>query len=86
MLDGPALVLVLDAVGRIVDLSEGCSRSIGYARAELIGQPVWQDLLPPEEAAGLRAALQALSNGTGALSLGAHLLTRECRRIPADWV
>jgi PAS domain S-box-containing protein len=86
MLHGRALVLVLDADGRIVEVSEECTHRVGYSRAALIGRPVWDDLLPPEAAAGVRSALHALLNGTPALSLNTQMLTRECQRIGVDWV
>lgn len=86
VLDSQALVLVLDADGQIIEVSDECARRVGYARAALVGRPVWDDLLPPEEAAGMRSALQALSIDTPALSLNTELLTRDCSRLTVDWV
>lgn len=86
MLQGQAPVLVLDADGRIVELSEAFARSVGYTRSALIGRAIWDELLAPEEGANMRAVLHAVSNGRPALSFNTNMLTRECRRVGVDWI
>ena len=44
-----ALVVVLDAEGRIVRFNRACEEATGYSSAEAVGKAVWDLLLLPEE-------------------------------------
>ncbi len=54
-----ALVLVLDREGRVQRWNAACERATGYTRAEMIGRPFW-DLLLPEERDGVRGVFEDL--------------------------
>jgi PAS domain S-box-containing protein len=54
-----ALVLVLDREGRVQRWNAACERATGYTRAEMVGRPFW-DLLVPEEREGVRAVFDDL--------------------------
>jgi len=56
----PALVVVVDAQGRIVGFNQTCERVSGYTFAEVKAQYLWQDLLLPEEQKGVQALFQQL--------------------------
>ncbi|HEX9052588.1 MAG TPA: ATP-binding protein [Anaeromyxobacter sp.] len=57
-----ALVLVLDPEGRILRWNAACERATGYSRAEMVGRPFW-DLLLPDERDGVRAVFDDLVAG-----------------------
>jgi PAS domain S-box-containing protein len=57
-----ALIIVLDRDGRIVRWNGACAATTGYAAGEVIGQPVWE-LLVPEEREGVRAVFDQLLAG-----------------------
>jgi PAS domain S-box-containing protein len=54
-----ALVVVLDRAGRILGWNGACERATGFTRAEMIGKPFW-DLLLPGEREGVRETFDAL--------------------------
>jgi diguanylate cyclase (GGDEF)-like protein/PAS domain S-box-containing protein len=71
-----ALVLVLDAKGRIVHFDLACERLSGYQAAEVIGRPVWDVLNPPGELERSRTGfLELIERGSTAASEG-HWRTR----------
>jgi PAS domain S-box-containing protein len=58
-----ALVVVLDRDGRIVYFNRACEQLSGYRFAEVEGRFPWDTVLPPEDAATVRAqAFAALAN------------------------
>ncbi|MEM8804811.1 MAG: PAS domain S-box protein [Cyanobacteria bacterium P01_G01_bin.38] len=54
---------MLDRAGSIVRFNRTCEQVSGYAAAELIGQPIWGILIPPEERSAVQAVFQQLSQG-----------------------
>lgn len=58
-----ALIVVLDAGGRIVLFNKACERLTDYRFEEVQGRLVWDFLLLPEEAAGVRATFENLRAG-----------------------
>ncbi len=71
-----ALVLVLDAQGRVTRFNSACERLSGYTHAEVVGRVVWDDLIPPAEVGDVRVAVAALLAGTFPNSFENHWLTR----------
>ena len=55
-----ALLLVLDAEGRIMRFNQACEQTTGYAFAEVQGKALWDVLLPPEEVPAARAVFAGL--------------------------
>jgi len=58
-----ALIVVLDAEGRIVLFNKACERLSGYCFEEVQGRLVRDFLLLPEEAAGVKATIENLHAG-----------------------
>ena len=64
-----ALVVVLDADGRIVSFNQACEKLSGFAFEEVKGNYPWDTLLPPEDAAEIRRnAFELLKDNPQALS------------------
>ena len=55
-----ALVVVLDADGRVVRFNRAAERLSGYAAADIVGRAIWDTVVPPDEAAPLRSVLGEL--------------------------
>src|SRR5579864_5603819 len=55
-----ALVVVLDAGGRIVQTNRACSEITGYSREELAGRTLWDVFASPEAKAREHARFQAM--------------------------
>lgn len=58
-----ALTVVLDAEGRVVLFNPACERISGYRFDEIKGRPLWDFVLPPENAGSARAAFAELAAG-----------------------
>lgn len=80
-----ALVIVLDPAGRIVMFNPACERITGYRFAEIEGKPVWEFLLLPEEAAGVRAEFGRLSAGQFPSTYENHVVARSGERRLIEW-
>ncbi|BAY93407.1 MULTISPECIES: response regulator [unclassified Tolypothrix] len=58
-----ALVIVLDAQGRIVRFNQACEQTTGYSFDEVRGKNFWDILLTPEEKELVKAVFQELQGG-----------------------
>jgi PAS domain S-box-containing protein len=58
-----ALIVVLDAEGRIVLFNQACERTTGYSQDEVVGKCVWDLFLVPEEAEEVSAVFAQLRSG-----------------------
>ncbi|MFZ0312723.1 MAG: PAS domain S-box protein [Candidatus Korobacteraceae bacterium] len=58
-----ALVIVLDAGGRIVRFNRACERSTGQTLADVLGQCVWELFIPDEEAEAFRLHFEKMRAG-----------------------
>ena len=58
-----ALVIVLDAEGRVERLSDACERLSGYRAEEILGRPFWDVLFPSAEVEVMRAEFDILQAG-----------------------
>jgi len=58
-----ALVIVLDREGRVVRFNKACEELSGYAPEELQGKTIWDALLVPEEADGVKRVFGELQKG-----------------------
>jgi PAS domain S-box-containing protein len=57
-----ALVVVLDAEGRIIRFDRACERTSGYSFAEVNGQKIWDVFVAPEEVERFRSVFSQLSS------------------------
>ncbi len=60
-----ALLVVLDTEGRIVSFNAACERATGYRREEVIGQSIWEFLIPPEQCDAVKQVFKVLAEGKG---------------------
>ena len=60
-----ALVLVLDRDGRVARWNKACEQASGYSAAEVLGQPVMERLLLPEEEEAVKKVFEELRSGHG---------------------
>jgi PAS domain S-box-containing protein len=79
-----ALVVVLDREGRIRRWNSACARATGYLAGEVLGQPVWE-LLVPEERDGAQAAFDRLLAGEPTSQHENHWVARDGQRRLVSW-
>jgi len=58
-----ALLVVLDASGRIIYFNRACETITGYSAREMKGKRTWDLLVKPPEVAGVKQAFSELANG-----------------------
>ncbi len=72
-----ALVVVADTQGRVVRFNGACERLTGYSSAEVVGGPISDIVIPPDEAEEVRELMADLRAGAFPNSHENHWLTRE---------
>ncbi|OGO57672.1 MAG: hypothetical protein A2V85_02915 [Chloroflexi bacterium RBG_16_72_14] len=80
-----SLVIVLDPAGTIVRFNAACEQLSGYRAGEMIGGPIWDALIPPDELGGVRAAFADLRAGQFPSSYENHWLRRDGGRRLIAW-
>jgi len=80
-----ALVLVLDDLGRIVRFNLACERLTGYESAEVLGRPIWNFLVPPEEVSAVQTVFAQLRAGQPPKHNENHWLTKTGERRLISW-
>jgi diguanylate cyclase (GGDEF)-like protein/PAS domain S-box-containing protein len=80
-----ALVAVLDRSGRIVAFNRACEQTTGYRFEEVRGRYVWDLLIPPEQAAGVRDVFARLTAGNFPNHHENYWLTRAGGRRLIAW-
>ncbi len=80
-----ALVVVLDRDGRIVRFNQACKRLTGYAPEEVVGRQLWDVLVPPDHADGVRATFARLTAGDFPNAHENDWLTRAGERRRIVW-
>lgn len=80
-----ALIVVLDADYRIVRFNQKCESVTGYSAAEVMGESIFERLIPPGEEAELRSLLTALQNGVDPPPHEAALVIRSGERRRIRW-
>jgi PAS domain S-box-containing protein len=79
-----ALVVVLDRDGLIRRWNAACARATGYSADEMLGQPVW-NLLVPEEREGVRGTFARLVAGSLTSTYENHWVARDGERRLVSW-
>ncbi|NBC32772.1 MAG: PAS domain S-box protein [Alphaproteobacteria bacterium] len=54
-----ALIIVLEENGRILSFNRACERATGFRAAEVVGRPVWDRLIPPEQIDAVRCVFES---------------------------
>lgn len=80
-----ALVVLLDLEGRIVKFNEACQRLTGWSEAEVLGRPLLEILIPPEDRGGVQTVLDDLSHGHGPNRFENQWITRKGERLWISW-
>ena len=80
-----ALVVVLDAQGRITRFNRACERLTGYKAADVLGRTCSEFLIPPAEMAGVQEMWDALAGGSVPIRHENHWLTRDGTPRLIDW-
>ncbi|HEX2999609.1 MAG TPA: PAS domain S-box protein [Armatimonadota bacterium] len=79
------LVIALDLRGTILSFNRACEKLTGYTAAEVVGKPVWDILLLPEEKEKVRRALASLSAEQPRNENENHLRTRDGALRYIEW-
>lgn len=80
-----ALVLVVDAGGRIVRFNRACERISGYSFAELVGRPLPEEIFFPEERENARELFEQARQGATQQSREIHWIGRDSKRRRIAW-
>lgn len=80
-----ALVVVLDAKGRIVGFNKAAETACGYSAIDVYGKSVWEYFIPANEMEAAMAAIDGLSSEKQSSSYQGHWLTRNGSRILVHW-
>jgi PAS domain S-box-containing protein len=80
-----ALVCVLDEHGRIMLFNDACERATGFARSEVLGRPLFESVIPREEADAFREVLAFIwKTGHSSPQVG-HWQTKDGGRRLIAW-
>lgn len=80
-----ALVVITDRTGRIVFLNRECERTTGYSEKELLGNRLWEVLLPPEDAEQAKQLVQSLQPDAAPCQHESDLLSKDGPRRRVAW-
>lgn len=80
-----ALVVVLDRTGRIVTFNRACEQVTGWTADEVVGEPLWDRLLLPEEREGVMDVWHRLSSGQFPIRYENHWATKDGGRRLIAW-
>jgi diguanylate cyclase (GGDEF)-like protein/PAS domain S-box-containing protein len=80
-----SLVLVLDPDGTVIRFNAACEKLSGYRAEEVIGRPMWDLLIPPDELDGVAEAFTQLRAGDFPNSYENHWLNRAGTRRLISW-
>jgi diguanylate cyclase (GGDEF)-like protein/PAS domain S-box-containing protein len=80
-----SLVIVLDPAGTVVRFNRACEQLTGYRADEIVGAPIWDLLIPPDELAGVQATFADLRAGLFPNTYENHWLRRGGSRRLLSW-
>lgn len=80
-----ALVIVLDAEGRILRFNKACESATGYVLSEAAGKYIWELFLSPEEAQSFRDYIEQPVVQLGQKSTESWLISKTGKRKLIDW-
>ena len=71
-----ALIIVLDPSGRVIGFNQACEQASGYRAEEILGKPLWNCLLPPEQVDRVRTVFDELVGAMTACHYENHWRTK----------
>lgn len=80
-----ALVIVLDREGHIVRFNQACEVTSGYDFEEVVGRPVWDILIPPEDVETTRELFHKQVRGKFRTSTDSVIRTKDDRLRLVTW-
>ena len=80
-----ALILILNAQGRILRFNRICEQVTGYSFSEVRGKRVWDLFPPPEEIKQVKAHFESLGQGKLLDEYESHWITRNGERRIIAW-
>lgn len=80
-----ALVIVLDETGCVVRFNRACEQVTGFAAGAVVGKPLWDLLLPPEEIKMVKAVFARLQKGQLSGHFENSWLTKSGHRRMIAW-
>jgi two-component system NtrC family sensor kinase len=80
-----ALIVVLDREGRILRFNAACQALTGWGAFEVIGQPIFERFIPPEQHAAVRAVFAHLCQGNFPIQHEHDWLRRDGTRVTIAW-
>ena len=84
--NAPAVVVVLDAQGRVVELNRAAVKLTGYSAEEIRGRKLWgTGLVPEEEQPGTREVFAHLHAGDFPNGYENHWITKDGRWRLLSW-
>ncbi len=79
------LLVALDTEGRIVHFNRACEKATGYARAEIIGDCIWDRLLVPGQIEEVKAVFHNLVDTPGPSEHENYWVAKTGERICVHW-
>jgi len=80
-----ALVVVLDREGRVLRFNRACEETTGFSASEVVGAPIWDRLICPEELGGVQGVFAALVSGEQPRKYENHWMTKSGGRRLIAW-
>ncbi|NER79366.1 MAG: PAS domain S-box protein [Leptolyngbya sp. SIO1D8] len=80
-----ALVTVLEQTGKVISFNKACEQVSGYSANEILGQLIWDVLIPPEEKVVVQNIFRQLKQGNAPNCYENHWLCRDGRRCRISW-
>jgi PAS domain S-box-containing protein len=80
-----ALVVVVDAEGRIVRFNRACERATGYDFEEIEGVPVWDVFIAPERVDAARTRFFRWRDGRGPTVVDLYWIRKDGHRRLVSW-
>ena len=80
-----ALVVLLDPQGRFLRLNQSFEACTGWDITDLVGKPIWETVLVPEEAGAFRSMFEGTVSAGDARQHSCQILTQEGGRRRVVW-
>lgn len=79
------LVVVLDRQGHVVQFNRASEHTTGFTAEEIVGKPIWDELVPPEQVEGVKQVFHQLAFEHMPNRYENHWLTKQGERRLMSW-